>query len=61
MRWLAIGSALLLAGCVGPGVMKMGMSLKVDIFGAKAHFKLPVEFFPLLPDAGYPDPALVCE
>ncbi len=52
---------LALSGCVGPGIMKMGMSLKVDIFGARAHFKLPVEFYPLLPDAGYPPESLICE
>ncbi len=64
MLWLVIAVAiatLLLTGCTSQGIMKMGLSLKLDIFGAKAQLKLPVEFYPLLPDAGYPEPSLVCE
>lgn len=59
MRRAALVLALL-SGCVGPGIMRMGMSLKVDVLGVKVHFKLPVEFYPLT-DAGYPPEGLVCE
>lgn len=57
MKWLAV--LFLLSGCTG--ILKMGLSVKVDIFGAKAQFKLPLEFYPLGPDGGWPPEKLVCE
>lgn len=51
---------LVLSGC-GAGVLKMGLRVKVDVFGAKAEFKLPLEFYPVMQDAGYPPESLICE
>lgn len=56
----AAALALVLASSC-TGIVKMGLAVKVDIFGAKAQFKLPLEFYPVLPDAGYPPESLVCE
>lgn len=51
--------ALLCSSC-GAGVLKMGLRLKVDVFGAKAEFKLPLEYYPVV-DGGFPPEELVCE
>lgn len=46
-------ATLLLTGCA-PGIVRMGLRLKLDVLGVKVDFKLPLEVFPLQPDGGYP-------
>jgi hypothetical protein len=57
VRRAALVSALALSSC-GAGVLKLGLRVKVDIFGAKAEVKLPLEFYPTL-DGGYPPAEIV--
>lgn len=59
MRRAALVLALCAAGC-GAGVLKMGLKVKADIFGAKASLQLPLEFYPVV-DGGFPPAELVCE